>query len=349
MKKYLLIALATAMAAAAHANSLSLDLRTDYNSTTYEKSTKLDSTKFYFKTGRLDYQGKASETLSYRARITFNKSAVIASPDGAQPAVEYAYLSHKVTDFFTLTAGKFNTDFGGFEGSTSGADLYLLSEFYSRTGPKGDLTANVLGTKDLLYMTGVKATMTYDAHTFSLLSTNEDTTASKVGPADSQNSTMLGAIWRGAFMDKTLNLNLSYHTLNGAAKDDKHQFTAAGIQWNSNPFLVQADYLMAESKIDATGFKDQINSLVAKFAYTSFEQWTPRVEITSSEEILGGATDTKNKYMGYGAIVEYKPYADTNFRYHVAYNNVKMEPETGDSVTKQEVIVGARLMADFLK
>lgn len=349
MKKFLITALAiTTVATSAQAGSLSLDLRADYNSATFDKSTEADTTKYYFKTGRLDYQGKASDELSYRARITFNKDATRTSPDASQPAVEYAYVAHKMTDSFTLTAGKFNTDFGGFEGATSGADLYLTSEFYTRTGPKGPLGAGVLGSKDLLYMTGVKATYTYDAHTFSFLSTNEDTT--KAGPTGTQNSTMMGAIWRGAFMDKALNLNLSYHTMNGAAKDDKHQFTAVGAQWNSSPYIAQLDYLMSEFKADATGFKDGINSIVAKFAYTGFEQWTPRLEIASSEETIGGATDTKNKYLGYGAVAEYKPVAETNFRYHVALNHVKA---SGDSyignVTKQEVVIGARLLADFLK
>lgn len=150
-------------------------------------------------------------------------------------------------------------------------------------------------------------------------------------------------------MEKALNFNLSYHTVNGAAKDDKFQFVDAGVMWNSSPFIAQLDYLLYDYKEEATGKKDQVASFVGKLAYTGWEKWTPRLELTSSEETTEVAAKAKNKFMGAGAVLEYKPYADTNFRYHLAYSNVKMEPETGDNIIKQEVVLGARLMADFLK
>ncbi|WP_415062335.1 porin [Bdellovibrio sp.] len=346
MKKFLIASLAmTAMAASAHAGSLSLDMRADYNSTTYKDTpTGKDSTKFYFKTGRLDYQGKATEDLSFRARLAFNKDGASKDPDKTQTAVEYAFLTHKMSDMFSLSAGKFNTEFGGFEGATSGADLYLTSQFYNTTGK----SATLLGTANLLYMTGVKGTISYEGQQFHLLATNEPDT--KAGDVATQNSSMYGAVWRGAFMEKALNFNVSYHTLAGATKDDKHQFTAVGVMWNSSPMMVSVDYLMGEHKTDATGFKDSMNSIVGKIAYTGFEQWTPRLEVVSSEEKIGGTTDLTNKYMGYGVVAEYKPIKDTNFRYHVAYNNITSDLDgVTDKAIKDEVVVGARLMADFLK
>ena len=137
--------------------------------------------------------------------------------------------------------------------------------------------------------------------------------------------------------------------MNGPAADDRHQFMAAGVMWNSSPIAATVDYLVADFKDDASGNKDMTTSIVGKLAYTGWEQWVPRLEITSTEEKREIGGDVTNKFFGYGAVVEYRPYNDANFRYHIAYNNIKESPETGDDVTKQEVVVGARLLADFLK
>lgn len=349
MKKFLIAAVATtAMTSAAQAGSLNLDMRADYNSTTYTDSSQTDFTKFYFKTGRLDYQGKAGEDLSFRARLAFNKGAVPAKSDSTQPAVELAYVTHKMTDFFALSAGKFNTEFGGFEGATSGADLYLTSQFYTGRGPDGGLDSQVFGTSDLLYMTGVKATVSFADQNIHLMATNEK--MSETEASFDQNQSMYGAVWRGSFLDKAFMTNLSYHMMNGPADKDSNQFIAAGVMWNAKPIMFAVDYLMSEFKEDASGDKDAVTSIVAKFAYTGWEQWTPRLEFISSEEKIeiGGAET--NKFMGYGVVVEYRPYTDINFRYHLAYNNVTEQLDAGgDDPNSQEIVLGARLMADFLK
>lgn len=356
MKKFLIAVVATStMASASQAGSLSLDMRADYNSTTYTDSSQKDFTKFYFKTGRLDYQGKAGEDLAFRARLAFNKDAT-PGVDASQTAVEYAFLTHKASDLVSISVGKFNTDFGGFEGATSGADLYLTSQFYTLRGPNGNLETRAagagtnLGTSDLLYMTGVKATLTFADQNVFLMATNESNVANANGPSTTQNTSLYGAVWRGAFMDKAFMTNLSYHTLNGPVDGDRHQFATAGVMWNAKPVMFSADYLMSEFKEDASGDKNTVTSIVTKVAYTGWEQWTPRLEFISSEEKIEIGGSKANKFMGYGAVLEYKPYTDTNFRYHLAYNNVTAQLDAGgDDPNSQEIVLGARLMADFLK
>ncbi|AFY00157.1 porin [Bdellovibrio bacteriovorus] len=349
MKKFLIAALATTtMTSAAQAGTLNLDLRADYNSTSYDESPLQDFSKFYFKTGRLDYQGKATEDLSFRVRLAFNKSATQLATDSAQTAVEYAFLTHKMSEMFALSVGRFNTEFGGFEGATSGADLYLTSQFYTMSGPAGALAGDNFGTANLLYMTGVKGTLTFGDQNVYIMATNEKADEGAAGAAFDQNTSMMGIVWRGGWMEKALMTNLSYHTMNGVASGDKNQFMTAGVMWNAKPMMFSLDYLMSENKLDA-GDKDTVTSIVAKFAYTGMEQWTPRLEFQTSEEKREIGVEETNKFIGYGVVVEYKPYTDTNFRYHLSYNNVKEEPETGDDITSQEIVLGARLMADFLK
>ncbi|HEY1080462.1 MAG TPA: porin, partial [Bdellovibrio sp.] len=205
MKRFLTTAVAmVAMTSAAHAGSLNLDMRLDYNSATYKDAGVPDTSKFYFKTGRLDYSGKATDDISFRARIAFTKTTT-PGIDATQPAAELAYLTHKMSDNFSLTVGKFATELGGFEGTTSSADLYATSAFFT---PSGNATT-LFGTKDLLYMTGAKLTSTYEGNSLQLMVLNE--TDTKAGPTTTQNSNMFGVVYKGSFMEKALNFIASHH------------------------------------------------------------------------------------------------------------------------------------------
>lgn len=342
-----IIALILSTASISFAGSLNLDMRADYSSTNYEDSTQVDSNRFYLKTGRLDYNAKVFEDISFRVRWAFNKDATPLKTDSAQKSLELAYLTHKLSDNFSLTLGRLNTEFGGFEGMNGSPDLYLTSEFYTQTGPNGALAGENLGTGALLYMTGLKATYTTDDHVFHLIATNESN--DEVAAPMDQDSPMMGVVWRGNFFEKGLGTTLSYHTQKGPNSDDRHQFIAAGLMWKGTDFMAVADYLVSTFKQDASGDTDSVTSIVGKVAYLGWEQWMPRLEITSSEEKREIATAEKNKFFGVGAVVEYYPYKEKNFNYHVAYNTVEMKPETGDRVTRQELVVGTRLLADFLK
>ncbi len=342
-----LFALAFGLASTSFAGSLNLDMRADYSSTSYKESVLPDSNRFYLKTGRLDYNGKVLEDISFRVRWAFAKDATVLKTDNAQKALELAYLSHKLSDNFTLTLGRLNTEFGGFEGMNGSPDLYLTSEFYTQSGPNGNLPGDNYGTAALLYMTGIKATYSTDNHLFHLLATNEniDEAAAQVN----QDAPMVGVVWRGNFFEKGLGTTLSYHTQKGDNSGDRHQFMAAGLMWRGSQFMAVADYLVSTFKLDSANETDSVTSVVGKIAYLGWENWMPRLEITSSEEKHETGAAEKNKYFGYGAVVEYYPYTDKNFRYQVAFTNVELKPETGNRVTRQEIVVGTRLLADFLK
>lgn len=347
MKKLLLTTMAvSAMTTSAFAGSLNLDARVDYNSTTYNDEAGVPNfSKFYFKTGRLDYGGKFNDELSFRVRWAYTKDQVPSLRDSTPKGVELAYLTHKMSDMFSLSFGKYNTEFGGFEGATSGADLYLTSEFYTHKGADSKaLSGTNLGTNDLLYMTGAKAAFNFEGQNVYLMAANAEKDVTD-GTNFNQNYGLMGLVYKGAFMEKALQFIASYHMLK-ASEDDKNNFYAVGVKWDSNPIMASVDYLISEH--ETTG-KDTLTSIVGKLAYTGFENWVPRLELTSSEEKREiGATET-NKFMGYGAVVEYVPKKEDTFRYHIAYNMIKEEPDAGDNIEKTEIVVGTRLLADFLK
>ena len=60
-------------------------------------------------------------------------------------------------------------------------------------------------------------------------------------------------------------------------------------------------------------------------------------------------SESKETTLGYGIAYEIKPIKDADFRYHVAYTNKDVKPETGDTKTESHIIAGLKLQADFLK
>ncbi|MFS4458536.1 porin [Bdellovibrio sp. HCB2-146] len=350
MKKLLLTTLAiSAMTTSAFAGSLNLDARVDYNSTTFDADTaSADApsfSKFYFKTGRLDYAGKLNDEVSFRVRWAYTKDQVPSLRDATPKGIELAYLTHKMSDLFSISFGKYNTEFGGFEGATSGADLYLTSEFYTQKGANSrNLDGTTLGTTDLLYMTGAKAAFTFEGQTVFLMAADAEKDVT-IGGELAQNYGLMGLVYKGAFMEKALQFMASYHILN-ASEDDKNNFYAVGVKWDSAPIMASLDYLMSEHETTA---KDTVTSIVGKLAYTGFENWIPRLEVISSEEKREIGTAETNKFMSYGAVVEYVPKKEDTFRYHIAYNTTTEDHETLGDISRQEIVVGTRLLADFLK
>jgi hypothetical protein len=366
MKKFFLAALATTTAvSAAQAGSVNFDARADYDTSTYTDSTLRDSNKFYFKTIRVDYQGKVNEDLSFRLRAAYNKDGTSggtngsAAGDNSQTALEFAYLAHKMGDF-TLQIGKIGSEYGTFESQTSGADLYLTSQAYTKSGPNGALVGRYLSSSNLLYVTGAKAIYNFTPdQNLSLVAfkTPEAAAGTAAPPAiATSNAMMEGLIYKGAFMDKTFKVMASYHMGSGNPTADKYELASAGINWTfASAWNLEVDYTTSSFKVDVTGKKDSIWSAIGKLAYTGWEQWTPRLEIITSEETLEtqalGTNNGTNKFMGYGAVVEFKPVAETNFRYHLAYSNTTEQLlQSGSKDAKvDQITIGARMNADFLK
>ncbi|WP_413583342.1 porin [Bdellovibrio sp. HCB288] len=369
MKKFLLAALATTTAvSAANAGSINFDARADYDSKTYEDSTQKDGSQFYFKTVRLDYQGKATEDLSFRLRAAYNKAGTqsTGAGDNSQTALEFAYLTHKMGDMFSLQVGKLGSEYGAIESQTSGADLYLTSQAYTKTGPNGNLNGEYLSTSSLLYVMGAKAilNMTPDQNLSLVVfktpnsSVAAPTGSTPIAPAQADSNAMMeGLIYKGLFMDKNLRIMASYHMGTGyvPSTDDKYTLYSAGVTYNfGGMVLAGVDYTNSAYERDGDGAKDSIYSIIGKVAFTGWEQWTPRLEVITSEEKVEtsatAANNGTNKFMGYGAVLEFKPIVDTNFRYHIAYSNTTEELAAGGNDPKvDQITVGARWNADFLK
>ncbi|MDG0817083.1 porin [Bdellovibrio svalbardensis] len=378
MKKFLMaatLATTTMAATAAHAGSISYDFRGDYQSADYNKNAESvtaptggatknsDFSRMYFKIARLDFKGNMNEDLSYRVRWTFyGNTPAVGTRDNIWNNIQLAYITQKLGSGFSVTLGKLYSDIGGFEGAMSGADLYLTSESYSHKFGNDQLASRSYGTGDgnILYMTGAKVDYTFADQVFSAMILNPAQDETTGSGAFNQTSNAWGLVYKGSFMEKAISLIASYHELPGTnnpqgaptsyTSDDKSKMYSAGFKWDATPVMASIEYIGQQNdyKPAASSFTDKMDSVVVKAAWTGWEQWTPRLEFTSTTEKVDSASAT-NKFTGYGAIIEYKPRKDDIYRYHLAYQNIKETPETGSDLTRQEIVLGARLMGDFLK
>lgn len=360
MKKMILsLFAAVAMTTTAQAGSISADLRADYDSTSYnDDSGKPGVSKFNIQTGRVDFKGNLNEEVSYRLRLRFNKDRAVSQRDSVGADTDFAYISNKVSDGLTLTLGKFASGIGGFEGGTSGADIYLASAAYA--GPKTLYpgVGSIVGLSNLLYYTGAQlAYAINDSNKIELHAANTEATVgtdyktgASVGDVIPQNKTLTGLVYRGSFADKTFNLLATYHMETAGDKDNKISLAAIGFEYLMNGMTAQLDLLANNYDVaGATITKNSMNSTVLTVKYKT-DQWTPILKVAMTDEKLGAAVDVKNKYTDYGVAVEYAPKADQMFRYHIAYNARSVKPDSGNkNPASTQILVGTRILADFLK
>ncbi|MFP5520078.1 MAG: porin [Bdellovibrionia bacterium] len=353
MKKSLILASAL-LCGQAYAGSISFDGRFDYSSKSYNDDANEPShSTFTAKSMRIDYQGKLNDDVSFRMRARLDQQdAEKNGKDTLSKAVDFAFISHKMSDYLTLHLGKFSSEMGGFEGGTPSTDLYLNSEAYSGKTSTG--TSLVSGTTDYLNVSGIKAAFKVGDFTLSGMVTDRNKSGN-VDPActtdcdqihDTQNTKfLLGLVAKGNHMEGGLKSNISFYQ-EEKDKDTKRTWTAVGLQGKVSDFVLTADYLMNEYK-KAAG-TDKVNSIVAHVAYSGIEQWTPALKVFSSQSEIGA---NKDNGTGISAVLEYKPVSEANFRYHVAYNNhtTKGDSTADKDLTMTEFVAGVRLNADFLK
>ncbi len=360
MKLFLMALLSTSLlASAAFAGSISLDTRFDFQNVDFNDAgvtgANADNSRLYFRVGRLDYQGKLSEDVTFRLRYAFTSFGANNVRDNAADAVQFAAITQKLFNGLSLTLGKFNPEMGGYEGITSGSDMYLQSEYFTHKFGNNSLGSSTYGVGDKhLYMTGLRLDYAFMDQTLTgmILDPIPDQAVGATGNASNQK--MWGFLYKGSFMDKTLGVMASYHLTPGAGNafsgDDKTSFSTVGLKWTSSPVLVSLDYNMESADftpVAGTSRTDKMTTIIAKVAYTGFEQWTPRLEYHTTKEDF---STNSNTFTGMGAVAEYKPIKENNFRYHVAYNSITA---TGSSYaqdqTRTEILVGTRMLADFLK
>lgn len=346
MKKIILPIVSLLITGEAFAANLMVDLKTEQNSKSYFHSDRLTSSRFTFRTARLDLKGTFNENLKYRLRTAFNDDALKNSVDGIQDTISLAYIEHSLNDGFTLTAGKLNTLIGGYESSTTAPDMYLRSQAYNVSSPQGGLDTELGSLNDLLYLTGAK--MAYEWNNQSLTYV----VANNYNDARSKNTH--GLIWNAKLNDKSVLLNASWHMAEGLADGDVHNYYDLGVSLTSGRFNMATDLHYIQGEQDATGNEDSIKSIYSQMGYVLNDKFKARLDLQYSWLDFGIISNGQSKrweYAGFNTAIEYYPHPGTMFRYYASYGETHTQKAPAGELesVEKEVAVGFRLLADLLK
>lgn len=348
-KTFLLL---TFLPAISFAGNIGLDARFDHVSNTPNDAAIAASKNTYssFQLSRLkiDFAGKLSDSISFRSRIDpLQIDATKNKRDSASLFIDFAYISHKLNDTWSLAMGKIISGMGGVEGNNNPADYYLKSEA-------------LVETSAIYWPTGAQLESNFGDNKvkFNLFNVTEDVNGAASNNASTRNA--YGFTYTSKFMDGNLLPNISYHTesygKNGVAKTNS--YAAAGLKYLISDYEIEADYLLNSYKPDPQASSDKISTAstvaLVRYKMNDLGSLHLKYEVSERKTATGASTDTKTAVNGLTLAFEYKPIKDENWRAHFAITQKDTTPNTGvasadKTQTEQTVYVGMRVLADFVK
>lgn len=353
------LVIATALVSGQAFAALNLDARFDNvsvnpNDKAKEAGFVVGSNAFKATRLKLDYQGKVSDELSFRFRMNgLYNAETAATRDSMSKLVDFAYLTHKMTDNQSLIMGKHQLAMGGWEGNGDNpGDVYYYS-----VAAKEAIAA--------FWQTGATLVNTYGDHTFNvsmanntsevtgtITPTNNPFSPSTVTTATNQTRKTAGVSYVGKFMDGALQPWIGYFTESYQASEAKKNYMSAGIRYAHSMFDLDFDYHSHAYSADGSNIGlTNTNSIAARLRYKLNDTMGLVAKVDSSSKTYDDTTDYKVAFTGMAFAFEYKPVKDSNFRYHAAYVMESAKPDTtgAETYAVNTVYVGARLLADFLK
>lgn len=350
MKRFVVLAAVAASSTVASAfdYKINLESRADFvnvnNKTTSTAATPVTTTEKYNNFSnhliRFNMMGTVNENLSYRMRYRFLASP--ASPatarENSSQGLDFLYVDHK-NSMFTTRLGKQKIDEAvGRESVVAGTDVFAASEALARFKTS-------LGSE---YRYGVTAMFKFmDTNNLKVAVLNPNSTftdGSGLATAPEKKNTGLayGIYYTGSFMDKMVQPLLAYTTAtqNGdtditstttvGTKDTNTTMMAVGLRSEVAGAVIDADYKefkKPDSNRDLNtteANKDQkTKSVYVNIAYP-IGDITPVVAYINDKfetASLAGGSVANFKRDSFVIAALWKPMADVNFRYHLAYTS----------------------------
>lgn len=351
MKKMLTLAAVAAISTSAHAfdYKFGLEGRSDFiNSTSKEEAgTTTKKTKYMgFQSNliRLSLTGNINENLTYKFRYRFNKTeATNTTRDNSTKSLDHLYVDHK-NSIFTTRFGKTNwAEAYGRESFISSTDLLITSAAYDQYNTK-------IGT----YRFGVSGTFTFlDTNKITLAISNPNPELTDTTPAtatnDQKNTSLAYAIhYSSVLFDKAFQPTLSYTTAkqDNDVKSAKNSMMAAGFRTEAVANLVvDVDWKQFKAEPQTTtGVEAKTSSIFANVAY-NINEFSPFVQYINDK--VEGAANSEYKKNSIAGGVMWKPFADTNFRYHLAYTNANKKFDVATLGKVKDNIITFGIKADL--
>ncbi|AUN96564.1 hypothetical protein C0V70_00275 [Bacteriovorax stolpii] len=351
MKKMLTFAAIAAVSTSAHAfdYKFGLEGRSDFISSTSKTEVGATTTKtkymgFQSNLIRLSLTGNINENLTYKFRYRFNKTeATNTTRDNSTKSLDHLYVDHK-NSLFTTRFGKTNwAEAYGRESFLSSTDLLITSAAYDQYNTN-------IGT----YRFGVSGTYTFlDTNKITLAISNPnpeltDTTAA-TATNEKKNTSLAYAIhYSSVLFDKAFQPTLSYTTAkqDNDVKSAKNTMMAAGFRTEAiSNLIVDADWKQFKAESQTNGGVDtKTSSIFANVAY-NINEWSPFVQYINDK--VKGAANSEYKKNSIAGGVMWKPFQDTNFRYHLAYTNANKKFDVAANGKVKDNIITFGIKADL--
>jgi len=322
------------------AGSVNFDFRFESDSASYNSAAKTagakESSQFLMRTGRVDFKGTLNKDVSYRLRwgIDHDSDTTQHKTDNFSTQVDYAYIQHQISERLAFTAGKFASEVGSIEGNMSSPDIYMPSQSYK-----------AISSNDFLYVSGGKLTYSQMEQEASVFLANQSESQST-----EQTKMAYGIVYKGSFLEKTLTTVAGYLSdeKQGTTSDVKMTtaISSLGVKWYPKPYYVAFDYIVyAQKNITAVDVNETTTTILLDAGY-DFDGVIPKFKYELTTKKSGS---TKDQYDGVVVGVEFKPYPEDIFRYHVMVTQMNVKPDVGNSRFEQHFLLGTRIYGDFLK
>lgn len=305
--------------------NLNLEMQTTFN--TFFTGKKLDEAAFRFNQIKLEATGEVTDRLFYWYRQNLNQGNRAMDFENLPESIEYAFIGYRLTDRLTVTAGKQDVAWGGFEYDLNPLEIYEYSDMNEYMN---------------CYFTGL--TLGYEltpSQEFRIQVTNN-----RIGSMEETYGLLPEGIgkskaplfytlnWNSSYLDELLNLRYSV-TAGEQAKDRWSYMAWAGHHISTGPFDGYFDVMYTRGALDPLGILTELQtaeneeqellcatnteylSLVAELNYRFHPKWNFFLKGSYETASVYKATEhwDSGKYRtawGYQAGIEFYPMADEN-------------------------------------
>lgn len=309
-------------------------------------ATETKYTSFRNNIVRLNMFAQVNDSLSFRFRHRFtNEAGATVARDNSSDMTDFIYVDHK-NSFFTTRFGKQSwSNAAGRESMVGGSDVFITSDaltnFRSAVGE---------------YRFGVSALVSpMEGHNLVLALSNPNKAVTDTTGNSKNNATAYGVYYTGSLMDKmvqpTFGLTIAPQDKETAAtagsetKKANYTLMSFGLRSEVAGFVFDADYKTftkanRNAGTNTAAVKETTKAMYFNATY-GINEFTPFVTYTNDKytKESNATSNYKRNAMAFGVL--YKPFADVNFRYHLAYTSAtkKIDATTGTKETKDNNIL----------
>lgn len=295
---------------------------------------KLDEAAFRFKDVKLNISGEVNDRLSYSYRQRLNGSFDGPTLDNLNESIEYAYIGYKLSDRFTLTAGKQDAFFGGWEYDPNPLEIYQYSDM-------NDYIPCFLTGVGLAYQASETQEIRIQVTDSRMGSLEDDYGRLPEGIEKPKVPLYYFLNWNSSYLDERVNLRYSASVAEQAK--GKYMYNIfAGQNLETGPVYAYLDVMYSRGQLDPLGILSYLTvpeeeaedaipvrlqncdyfSLVAEVKYRFHPKWQLFAKGMYETASIYKAYDEyeKGKYRtawGYQGGLEYYPMADDNLHLFV--------------------------------